>query len=197
MQSPQIFSALAAFAMLFSGTQIVVHAQTAPTTLSPAQTTKMPVKALPIKDFKLLTSGAGWVSTGNRLLRTTDGGTTWKDISPPNPNGDQYASAFFLNADTGWVLLSGHPRAGECADNDQSESDWAFHIASTVDGGKSWSETHVKTPSCDSGSFSASLNDGGSFTFSDQRHGWLSLQYQSGSAFSFGILLATSDGGQT
>jgi photosystem II stability/assembly factor-like uncharacterized protein len=197
MKSPRIFSALAAFALIFAGTPAAVHAQTASTPLTPAQIAKMPVSALPIKDFKLLNSGTGWVSTGNRLLFTTDNGAHWKDISPPNPNQDHYASVFFHDTDTAWVLLVGHSREGECADEEPSERDWAFHVASTVDGGKTWTETHVKMPSCDSGSFGPSLNDNGNLTFADKLHGWLLLEHQSGSAFSFGSLFATSDGGRT
>jgi photosystem II stability/assembly factor-like uncharacterized protein len=158
---------------------------------------KIPVVALPIRDFKLLDSGTGWASTGGQLLLTTDSGAHWKDISPPNPNQDHYANVFFLDTNTGWVLLSGQARDGECAENDRSESDWAFHVASTVDGGNTWSETHVKMPSCDSGSVGPSLNDNGNLTFADKLNGWLMLEHESGSAFSFGSLFVTSDGGRT
>lgn len=207
MKVPRYFPVLAALTLLFAlhaGAQgPPVHPQPAPAGAStphqptPEQIAKMPVRALPIKDFKLLNSGTGWASTGDRLLLTTDNGAHWKDISPPNPNQDNYASVDFLDADTGWVLLVGHPREGECADEEPSERDWAFHVASTVDGGKTWTETHVKMPSCDSGSVGPSLNDNGNLTFADKLHGWLMLEHQSGSAFSFGSLFTTTDGGRT
>lgn len=155
------------------------------------------VTALPIEKMKLLGPNTGWASTGNRLLWTTDNGEHWRDISPPRRNGDRYADVFFLDGETGWVLLVGYPRRGECSVNDRSESDWAFHVAATVNGGESWTETHIKTPSCDSGNFSASLGENGNVTFADKLHGWMMLEHQSGSAFSFGTLLATSNGGHT
>jgi photosystem II stability/assembly factor-like uncharacterized protein len=197
MKSPRIFYALAAFVLLSSGKQIAVHAQTASNPHPQDQIAKMPVVALQIKDFKLLSSGTGWASTGNQLLFTTDNGAHWKDISPPNLNRDSFASVFFHDAYAGWVLLVGHPREGECAEEEPSERNWAFHVASTFDGGGTWTETHVKMPSCDSGSVGPSLNDNGNLTFADKLHGWLLLEHQSGSAFSFGSLFATSDEGRT
>jgi photosystem II stability/assembly factor-like uncharacterized protein len=207
MKLPLNFSVLAALTMLFAlhagaqgrtvNPQPTPPGTSSPRQLTPEQIAKMPVRALPVKDFKLLNPSTGWVSTGNRLLFTTDNGAHWKDISPSNPNQDRYSDVFFLDADTGWVLLSGHPREGECGVGDRSESDWAFHVASTVDGGKTWNETHIKMPSCDLGSFGPSLNDNGNLTFADKHHGWLILEHESGSAFSFGSLFATSDGGRT
>src|SRR5271169_2395984 len=59
--------------------------------------------------FKLLTSTTGWAANDQVLFRTTDGGVTWKDITPPNPHHTRYdgvlASVFFLDANSGWVLL--------------------------------------------------------------------------------------------
>ncbi len=190
-----VFSVLASLAILFAvnlGAQ--TDARTAPQP-TPEQLARMPVKALPVRDFKLLSSNTGWASTGHRLLLTTDGGTSWKDISPPNPRGDGYADVFFLNADTGWVLLSHQMQDGENTGNNSWEEDWAFYVASTTDGGSTWTETHVQMPS--SATQTPSLSDGGSFTFADRLHGWLSLVNQSGSAFSFCSLLITSDGGRT
>ena len=95
MNLPRYFFSIAAFALLaclYAGAQgVVVHPQpapagsSAPRQLAPEQIAKMPVLALPIKDFKLLSSGTGWVSTGNRLLLTNDNGAHWKDISRPFP----------------------------------------------------------------------------------------------------------------
>jgi len=156
-----------------------------------------PVTALSVAKFKLLSPGTGWVSTGNGLLWTTDNGEHWRDISPPNPNRGRYADVSFADDGTGWVLFVGEPRKGECSESDHSENDWAFHLAATVDGGGSWTEAHVKLSSCDSGKFGPSLNGNGNVTFADKLHGWIMLGLQSGSAFNFGALLVTSDGGLT
>jgi len=156
-----------------------------------------PVVALAPVTVQLLGPGTGWAASGGRLLWTTDNGAHWKDISPPNPNIDGYADVSFVDEETGWVLLVGEPREGECADGDNSESDSAFHLAATVDGGQSWTETHVKVSTCDSGDFGPALSGSASMTFTDKLHGWIMLEHQSGSAFSFGSLLATSNGGRT
>jgi len=187
MKSPQIFSALAAFALLFAGTPAAVHPQTASTPLTPTQIAKMPVRALPIKDFKLLTSGTGWVSTGNRLLFTTDNGAHWKDISPPNPNQDHYASVFFHNVDTGWVL-SPH------SDNFE---DWTFNIYYTVDGGISWNKGNIPEWKYDREKGERGLVDHGIIAFADKEHGWLSLDVEGNTMFASSTLLSTSDGGRT
>ena len=102
MRSRWVFSVLALFAVLFAnpaGAQAVPYTGpvSPPSTWqpSPEQLDKMPVVALPIQKFKLLSSGTGWASTGDRLLSTTDNGAHWKDISPPNPDHDSYADVFF------------------------------------------------------------------------------------------------------
>ena len=93
MKLPQLIPVLGAFALLFAlhaGAQgALVRPQPAPPGTSasgqptPEQTAKVLVQALHIENFKLLSSGTGWASTGSKLLRTTDNGAHWKDISPP------------------------------------------------------------------------------------------------------------------
>lgn len=39
----------------------------------------------PITDFDFVSPEIGWVSTFNRLLKTTDGGKTWAEVKLPNP----------------------------------------------------------------------------------------------------------------
>ncbi len=169
----------------------LVHPQPAPAgTFSPQQPTpeqiaKMPVRALPVKDFKLLSPGTGWVSTGNRLLFTTDNGAHWKDISPPSPNNDQYASVVFRDADTTWALF------GSGAD------DCDFVVFSTIDGGTTWNDSPIKIPLPDPARGGQELGGDANIAFADKLHGWLLFDYQTGSAFSSAGLFATSDGGRT
>lgn len=75
------------------------------------------------------------------------------------------------------------------------EADWAFYVSRTTDGGRTWSETHVQMPA--SKTKTPSLSHDGYLTISDRLHGSLMLEHQSGSAFHFGSLLVTSDGGRT
>ena len=191
MKLPRIFSVLAAFAMLLSGMLAAVHAQTTSTPLTPAQIAKMPVVALPIKDFKLLTSGTGWASTGGRLLLTTDNGAHWKDISPPtpapsNPNENRFGDVFFLDTQAGWVISAGDLQESS-PDSDETET----VLFLTVDGGATWAV--VILPRLKPLQKVGGVN----FTFADRLHGWLMIQHQSGPAFSFSSLYSTLDGGRT
>lgn len=59
-----------------------------------------------IKDLKMTDEINGWAwSDANRLLRTTDGGANWSDITPANPNIDPFGS-FFLDAQNAWLGLT-------------------------------------------------------------------------------------------
>ncbi len=202
MKIPRYFSILAAFAMLFAlhaGAQgPPVHPQPAPVGAStvhqptPEQIAKMPVRALPIKDFKLLNSTTGWASTGGQLLLTTDNGAHWKDISPPNPNRDGYASVFFLSADTGWVLLAHRIRGDEDPTPDSPENDQTFRVSATFNGGASWTEANLPVWEGQHG-----LTDRGIIVFADKLHGWMSLLEARNTLFASSVPLSTSDGGRT
>jgi probable HAF family extracellular repeat protein len=148
--------------------------------------------ALPIRDFKLLTSGAGWVSTGSQLLFTTDNGAHWKDISPPNPNGDSLSGVFFLDADTGWVLFSHDIREGENPTPDSPDNTHTFTVSATFDGGATWTTENLPAWQGDRG-----LSDQGVIAFADKQHGWLSLGVEGNTLMAYSTLLVTSDGGRT
>lgn len=65
-----------------------------------------------IESMKLLTADAGWATTRNKLFWTTDGGASWRDITPKlNHKRQMVSSVFFLDQSTGWALLN-------CADDD-------------------------------------------------------------------------------
>ena len=152
--------------------------------------------ANPIESMKLLTTDTGWATTRSKLFWTTDGGTTWKDITP-NANHRQQvvSSVFFLDASTGWALLS-------CSDgSDISADNSCFALASTANSGESWSVTQEQSvhpfPK-------ERLEDGYGFSgaswldFVDAQHGWEMLDIATSSANpSAGEMLRTVDGGKT
>jgi photosystem II stability/assembly factor-like uncharacterized protein len=200
------FSFFVVFAVSLEAQEDILHPKPAPVTpappLTPEEIAKSPVNELPINKFQLLAPTTGWASTGNRLLWTTDSGAHWKDISPPNRHGLRYADVFFLDPDTGWVLFPNAPQGdAQTAQNDTNtqaghwERDWAFYVAATTDGGRTWTESHVQMPK--SNDNTPILNDNGNLTFVDKLHGWLELEHQTGSAFSYGSLMVTDDGGKT
>jgi photosystem II stability/assembly factor-like uncharacterized protein len=78
-----------------------------------------------------------WVSGGSisggagKVFRTTDGGATWQDVSPPGTEGLSLRDVAARDADTAVVLSIG---PGE-----------ASRIYRTTDGGQTWTETFRNT----------------------------------------------------
>jgi photosystem II stability/assembly factor-like uncharacterized protein len=184
-------SVFASLAFLFTFNAGAQTGAGSPPQLTLGQIAKMPVIALPVRDFKLLSPNTGWVSTGNRLLFTTDNGAHWKDISPPvpdpsNSNENRFGEVYFLDANTGWVISTGNLQEGN-PDSDETET----VLSSTVDGGATW--TAAILPRLKPLQKVGGVN----FAFADKLHGWLIIQHQSGPAFSFSSLYSTSDGGRT
>ena len=101
--------------------------------LTPPPPPTGPVVALPVLSMKMLSATTGWASSGSQLFFTSDNGADWKNISPPTANGDLYASVFFLDAQTGWVLT---------AHSDDFE-DWNFAVWRTSDGGARWASANL------------------------------------------------------
>ena len=187
-------SVFASLAFLFTFNAGAQTGAGSPPQLTPEQIAKIPVRALPVKDFKLLSPNTGWVSTGDRLLSTADNGAHWKDISPPNPNTDHYASVFFLDANTGWVLFSHRVQDNERPEpvSDEPSSDWGFAFSFTADGGATW--TAANLPPWHGG---RGLSDQGVVAFADRLHGWMSLGVDGNTMTAGSALLLTSDGGRS
>jgi photosystem II stability/assembly factor-like uncharacterized protein len=189
-----IFSVLALLTIVFAANSGAQTGAGSPPQFTPEQIAKMPVKALPVRDFKLLSPNTGWVSTGNRLLFTTDNGAHWKDISPPvpapsDPRDNKFSGVFFLDANTGWVVS-----AVDTNDTTPYGTDVGSDalLSSTTDGGATW--TTMKLPRADTVRESGG---GGSIAFSDRLHGWFDLGLTGNTAVQPAALFKTSDGGRT
>ena len=115
----------------------------------------------------------------NGTYRTTDNGETWKEMTLPA--GAE--SIFFLNPTTGWALIN----------FDNGTSNPGFALGSTHDAGATWSVTPIKVQVNPN---QIILPGQGHLFFVDEKHGWVNLMVQSGSAFDFGLLLRTVDGGK-
>jgi photosystem II stability/assembly factor-like uncharacterized protein len=137
-----------------------------------------------IMAMKLLTPSAGWAATGTQLFWTNDNGHTWKNVTPSTASQESIVTVFFLDTSTGWVLFSKY-----------EEPEPRFDLASTADGGASWSVKQVTIPNLNPNA--TTLSGSGGITFVDRRHGWMSLDVTSGAAFRLAVLIATADGGKT
>ena len=139
-------------------------------------------EAQQVLSMHLLTADTGWVAGRKNLLRTSDAGQHWTDITPLAKTAGNIESVFFLNDLQGWVVDSttGAVRRDSAA----------FTVSSTSDGGQTWASRQLTAPRVE-GSTPISID------FVDALHGWMMLRLPSSSNFSFGLLLATSDGGIT
>jgi photosystem II stability/assembly factor-like uncharacterized protein len=115
----------------------------------------------------------------NGTYWTTDNGKTWKEMT--FPAGAE--SIFFLNPTTGWALIN----------FDNGTSNPGFSLGTTHDAGATWSVTPIKVQVNPN---QIILPGQGHLFFVDEKHGWVNLLVQSGSAFDFGLLLRTVDGGK-
>lgn len=74
----------------------------------------------------------GWILKDNKLLRTVDGGNSWKDVSPCSFDiNDKYSMGkCFYNDNTAWISLG---------------SNGKLAVYNTTDGGSHWDKTLLPT----------------------------------------------------
>ncbi|MGA2502780.1 MAG: YCF48-related protein [Anaerolineales bacterium] len=146
---------------------------TIPAVTYPPMTTipPFPVISSPsIQSLDMLDVNNGWALTDTAVARTTDGGSSWCNVSPDSLNG-ALASSFFLDANTGWVAIPGtDPTNGIL-----------FH---TANGGLTWTTTPVPF-------------GGGSIKFVDPWNGWEMARLSAGMSHEAVAIFRTSDGGTT
>jgi photosystem II stability/assembly factor-like uncharacterized protein len=139
----------------------------------------------PVRAAQLVTATRGWVLTPKGLVWTDDGGTAWRDITPPQAAALGVRGVFFLDGMHGWVVASSGSAAG---------SDVALGAFRTADGGRTWTSARVATSSA----ANADAYSGPAWVrFVDDLHGWVLVKDVSSSNFSFGRLYRTKDGGRS
>lgn len=136
-----------------------------------------------ISGIQLVTAQFGWVLANGKLLGTTDGGTSWTDITPTVLPTEYIASIFFLDSQHGWAITSREKKDGR--------GENGFQVVTTDDGGATWRRhpTSLACPLCTQDSFVADL------IFLDAQRGWVLLDV--GGNLRSGVLFATADGGRT
>ena len=86
-----------------------------------------------ISALHMLDSQNGWMITDTSVLRTVDGGATWRDVTPSGVSRLGYGTGHsFLNANRGWVLIA-----------DPNDPVNAGTLYRTTDGGMQWNSTSV------------------------------------------------------
>lgn len=151
-----------------------------------------PGQALTITSIWMADASQGWGVGGeaadstDHILRTSDGGLTWLDVTPPEPRPEEgqakTAVGAFIDADTGWVIYAYRQ----------------FHIIptavvwSTQDGGHTWAASDPLPVSQMFEFFSPS-----NLTFIDPEHGWVMVHAGAGMMHDYMSLYRTVDGGKS
>ena len=152
-----------------------------PTPGATPATSAKPYALLPPDSMHMISATTGWAagSGTNRVLRTTDGGSHWDDVTPSAAKAGTWIT-YFLDANSAWLASSLQPGSGS--------PDFSVAIYRTTDGGRSWQR--IGQEAADQG-WPASMD------FVDRTHGWLFMRL-GGAAGSDGVALyGTVDGGST
>jgi photosystem II stability/assembly factor-like uncharacterized protein len=98
-----------------------------------------PGKSLQLASLHMIDEQNGWgIAASEHIVHTTDGGHTWKDVTPRN-GGYRDSGFFALDAKTAWASPYQWPCYTEnCAPAPNNASVWH-----TTDGGSTWQEQHI------------------------------------------------------
>jgi photosystem II stability/assembly factor-like uncharacterized protein len=130
-----------------------------------------------VHNAQLLTPTSGWALSARRLEWTDDAGASWSDITPPGLSSRQRYAVQFLDHQHGWLEASGGGTRAHPV------------VFSTTDGGHTWTNTRLPAPP---GVIAPAW-----LSFISPQEGWVSVQREGSSAFSFADLFHTTDGGAT
>jgi photosystem II stability/assembly factor-like uncharacterized protein len=131
--------------------------------------------------------GHGQASVMDHLLRTSDGGVTWIEVTPPRilaQNSLVYhvAQAFFSDRTHAWTLYS---------TQDPSALNASAIVWSTSDGGLSWTDGKA----FDYGDLPQDQILPAHLGFSDLLHGWFMVHMGAGMSHDYVAIFTTEDGG--
>jgi photosystem II stability/assembly factor-like uncharacterized protein len=142
-----------------------------------------------ITSIHMLDANHGWAVGGlalvsDHVFRTSDGGQTWQDVTPPEPaasQGSQWqALGAFMDTSSAWVVYA--PPSGNPAP--LSVSIWY-----TRNGGAAWQVSQL-----DTSAYQEFFNPS-HLVFVDNQHGWMLAHVGVGMNHDYVVIAATSDGG--
>lgn len=171
-KSRSVRNAALGLALAAGATGLAVH--NAPTAY--AQAAGVQVRPLEVQAMQQVADGVGWAADQGNVMWTHDNGQQWTKITPAALGTDLIQRVFFRTEREGWIVSIS--AAGD-----------ALTAWRTQDGGASWT-SHV----------AARLPDGGApsaIEFTDAANGWVMVRLSSSANFTPGLLLATTDGGQS
>jgi len=150
-----------------------------------------PGQSVTVSFIEMLDSTEGWALGGrdsiyDHVLRTQDGGRTWKDVTPPEPAAPadrepKEADAAFLDGNHAWVVYS-YPGGGYGPD--EGKIVWR-----TGDRGESWQPSVPIDPDVDFMPLA--------MPFVDDQTGWIFAASGYGMSHEYTNVYRTTDGGLT
>ena len=164
---------------------VVITPQATPAVIAHLQ----PGIRVEIRNIQMIDASDGWAlgraaGSQDHVLKTSDGGQTWQDVTPAGssvipPADDTETVASFSDDQTGWVIYLVH-RAGSTLIDIYS---WR-----TADGGEAWESASRFDPIENPEAPPVLL-------FSDRANGWLLLEHFIGMGHHGFTLLRTQNGG--
>ncbi len=130
----------------------------------------------PITSIHMVDATTGWAVTDHAVLRTTDGGTSWQDVTPP------HASSAFINGAAVAVLDASTVWVGAALPDGSATQ--VFH---TSNAGQTWQETTVRR----------GMSTGVEITFIDATDGWMLVGLGAAAGSEAVAIYRTTYGGET
>jgi len=167
-----------------TGTPVASNPTVQPTTAPPGNnasstpnvgTTKPHVALTAIR---MLDNNNGWALSNSSILRTSDGGVHWKDVTPANAGLNQSAKGQFMNSQAAWIA-TGPANQQEGA---------GISVLRTADGGATWQRSKINDPL-------VSIVDVPHFL--NMRQGWLEISSTPGAGSAGSDIWYSNDGGQS
>lgn len=147
-----------------------------------------------INSIHMVSERLGWAIGGlerasDHLFHTEDGGSTWRDVTPPEPRPEpgqprKVAIGSFVSAQAAWALY--YPDTIETQPTQ-------LRVWSTEDGGENWSASQpVELEFLGTNEFPPMMG------FQDTQNGWLLARHGAAGMHRYPVyFLRTADGGQT
>lgn len=135
-----------------------------------------------VRDAQLITPTSGWALTIDRLVRTDDGGATWRAITPAAVSAQAIADVHFLDALHGWIVATGPPTV-----DFQAVQLLAYR---TIDGGVTWLASPI-------GATKYGAPGNVQIAFTDVSQGFVNLSLEGSPVIGPSQMFVTRNGGLT
>jgi photosystem II stability/assembly factor-like uncharacterized protein len=98
---------------------------------SSPRTTAATVSGIPLKTIRMVDHSRGWALTDQSILKTSDGGRNWKDVTPPGSVYNKRAVGDFMTDRIAWVVST--PQSFTASAD----------VLRTTDGGSTWKVSKI------------------------------------------------------